>query len=93
MTHSHPDACSFCLNIAPRGPQETGTVQLPVNHDDNVHIGHTDLMSQRVRKKTPKTTLYSLSTNKTTGWSFIFQKGKISPCSFQLIHIWSGNSK
>lgn len=81
MTHSHPDACSFCLNRTPRGPQETGTVQLPVNHGDNVHIGHTTIV------------FYSLSTNKTTGWSFIFQKGKISPCSFQHIRIWSGNSK
>lgn len=31
----------FLSDVIPCGPQETGTVQLPVNHNDNLHICHT----------------------------------------------------
>lgn len=76
MTHSHPDACSLCLNRTPRGPQETGTVQLPVNHGDNVHMGHTDIMVQRVRKKKQQLYFTHFQQIKRPGGVSFFKKGK-----------------
>lgn len=31
----------FLSDVIPCGPQETETAQLPVNHDDNLHICHS----------------------------------------------------
>lgn len=42
MTQKHPCAMFFFLSdVIPCGPQETETAQLPVNHDDNLHICHS----------------------------------------------------